>query len=110
MSYIIFVEKLGRDLIRGDIESLQTPGKVVLKLQPHREHLAGSHRLVRLKVHLLTLAQLQQPRNLQLLVDRLAGDVDVLDVEDDEVGLLGDLEDELDDPLDSEGGEVRAEL
>ena len=66
--------------------------------------------MVCLKVHLLTLAQLQQPRNLQLLVDRLAGDVDVLDVEDDEVGLLGDLEDELDDPLDSEGGEVWAEL
>ena len=31
-------------------------------------------------------------------------------MEDDEVSLLGDLEDEFDDPLDGEGGEVRAEL
>ena len=31
-------------------------------------------------------------------------------MEDDEVSLLGDLEDELDDPLDGEGGEVRAEF
>ena len=66
--------------------------------------------MVCLQVHLLTLAQLKQPRNLQLLVDRLAGDVDVLDVEDDEVGLLGDLEDELDDALDCEGGQVWTEL
>ena len=66
--------------------------------------------MVCLQVHLLTLAQLKQPRNLQLLVDRLAGDVDVLDVEDDEVGLLGDLEYELDDPLDCEGGQVWTEL
>ena len=66
--------------------------------------------MVRLQVHLLPLAQLKQPRNLQLLVDRLAGDVDVLDVEDDEVGLLSDLEDELDDPLDCEGGQVWTEL
>ena len=66
--------------------------------------------MVRLQVHLLPLAQLKQPRNLQLLVDRLAGDVDVLDVEDDEVGLLGDLEDELDDPLDCKGGQVWTEL
>ena len=107
---MIFVEKLGWDLIRRDIESLETPREVVFKLQPHGEHLARSHRFVRLKVHLLALTQLQQPRHLQLLVDRLAGDVDVLDVEDDEVGLLGDLEDELDDSLDSEGGQVGAEL
>ena len=104
------MEKICCHLIRRDVESLETPREVVFKLQPHGEHLAGSHRLVGLEVHLLPFFELQQPRHFQLLVDRLAGDVDVLYVEDYEVGLLGDLEDELDDPLDSQGGQVGAKL
>ena len=104
--FICFLYKLRQYLVGGDVESLEPPGEVVLKLQPDREHLARPHRLVGLEVHLLPLLVLQQPGHPQLLVDRLAGDVDVLDVEDNEVRLLGDLEDQLDDPLDSQGGEI----
>ena len=108
--YLFSLQIIGQDLVGGDVESLEPPGEVVLKLQPDGEHLARPHRLVGLEVHLLPLLVLQQPGHPQLLVDRLAGDVDVLDVEDNEVGLLGDLEDQLDDPLDSQGGEIGTEL
>ena len=104
--YLFSLQIIGQDLVGGDVESLEPPGEVVLKLQPDGEHLARPHRLVGLEVHLLPLLVLQQPGHPQLLVDRLAGDVDVLDVEDNEVGLLGHLEDQLDDPLDSQGGEI----
>ena len=50
------------------------------------------------------------PANSQLFVDGLAGDVHVLDVEDDEVSLLGDLKDELDDPLHFQRGQVGRQL
>ena len=104
--YLFSLQIIGQDLVGGDVESLEPPGEVVLELQPDGEHLARPHGLVGLEVHLLPLLVLQQPGHPQLLVDRLAGDVDVLDVEDNEVGLLGHLEDQLDDPLDSQGGEI----
>ena len=50
------------------------------------------------------------PANSQLFVDGLAGDVHVLNVEDDEICLLGDLKDELDDPLHFQRRQVGRQL
>ena len=88
-------------------------GQMILELQPDQVSLSWRHVAISLQIDLLPVGILEHPLNIEHPVpvaDGPAADVDVLGVEHDEVGLLGQREDELDHALDPRGVEVGCEL